>query len=115
MKRCFAVAAAMSLIFSTNASAALLDAPLPSDAYITFDNLEWAWAYPFPASYGGFDLSYQSWAGLPGAPPWADQLVVRAIPDVTAIPNALPLFATGLGALGLLGWRRKRKNAALVG
>ena len=22
------------------------------------------------------------------------------------------IFATGLGALGLLGWRRKRKNAA---
>ena len=23
------------------------------------------------------------------------------------LPSALPLFATGLGALGLLGWRRK--------
>ena len=28
------------------------------------------------------------------------------------LPAALPLFATGLGALGLLGWRRKRKTAA---
>ena len=28
------------------------------------------------------------------------------------VPPALPLFATGLGALGLLGWRRKRKQAA---
>jgi hypothetical protein len=28
------------------------------------------------------------------------------------LPAALPLFATGLGALGLLGWRRKRKAAA---
>jgi len=27
----------------------------------------------------------------------------------TPIPATLPLFATGLGALGLLGWRRKRK------
>jgi hypothetical protein len=28
------------------------------------------------------------------------------------IPGALPLLATGLGALGLLGWRsRKRKLA----
>jgi len=27
---------------------------------------------------------------------------------VTPIPTALPLFVTGLGALGLLGWRRKR-------
>jgi hypothetical protein len=25
------------------------------------------------------------------------------------LPGALPLFATGLGALGLLGWRRKKK------
>jgi hypothetical protein len=30
----------------------------------------------------------------------------------TPIPSALPLFATGLGALGLLGWRRKRKAQA---
>ncbi len=28
------------------------------------------------------------------------------------LPGALPLFATGLGALGLLGWRRKKKLAA---
>jgi hypothetical protein len=28
---------------------------------------------------------------------------------VTPLPAALPLFATGLGGLGLLGWRRKRK------
>jgi len=33
---------------------------------------------------------------------------------VTPLPAALPLFATGLGALGLLGWRRKRKVAALA-
>jgi hypothetical protein len=30
----------------------------------------------------------------------------------TPLPAALPLFATGLGALGLFGWRRKRKPAA---
>src|SRR5262245_29547651 len=29
-------------------------------------------------------------------------------------PAALPLFASGLGALGLLGWRRKRKAAGLA-
>ncbi len=33
---------------------------------------------------------------------------------VTPLPAALPLFATGLGGLGLLGWRRKRKAAAQV-
>ena len=35
-------------------------------------------------------------------------------PTPTPLPAALPLFATGLGALGLLGWRRKRKGAALA-
>jgi hypothetical protein len=31
----------------------------------------------------------------------------------TPLPAALPLFATGLGGLGLLGWRRKRKAQAV--
>jgi hypothetical protein len=35
-------------------------------------------------------------------------------PSVVPLPAALPLFATGLGALGLLGWRRKRKAAIAV-
>jgi hypothetical protein len=30
------------------------------------------------------------------------------------LPAALPLFATGLGGLGLLGWRRKRKAQAVA-
>jgi hypothetical protein len=34
-------------------------------------------------------------------------------PVVTPLPTALPLLATGLGALGLLGWRRKKKAAPL--
>jgi hypothetical protein len=37
------------------------------------------------------------------------------LPDglyVTPIPAALPLFATGLGALGFITYRRKRKQAA---
>ena len=31
---------------------------------------------------------------------------------VTPLPTTLPLFATGLAGLGLLGWRRKKKAAA---
>jgi hypothetical protein len=34
--------------------------------------------------------------------------------SATPLPAALPLFAGGLGALGLLNWRRKRKAAALA-
>jgi hypothetical protein len=33
------------------------------------------------------------------------------VATATPLPAALPLFATGLGGLGLLGWRRKRKQA----
>jgi hypothetical protein len=30
----------------------------------------------------------------------------------TPLPAALPLFATGIGGLGLLGWRKMRKAPA---
>lgn len=38
--------------------------------------------------------------------------VNAALIATTPLPAALPLFASGLGALGLLGWRRKRKAQA---
>jgi hypothetical protein len=38
-------------------------------------------------------------------------LTVGQAVATTPLPAALPLFATGLGALGLLGWLRKRKAA----
>jgi hypothetical protein len=45
-----------------------------------------------------------------------DSFVATATAEVSAtpLPAALPLFAGGLGALGLLGWRRKRKAPALA-
>jgi hypothetical protein len=46
-----------------------------------------------------------SQASLTTASPIFDNVSVSTTP----LPPALPLFATGLGALGLLGWRRKRK------
>ncbi|RFP09981.1 MULTISPECIES: PEP-CTERM sorting domain-containing protein [unclassified Duganella] len=44
------------------AVAAQVDAPVASNAYITRNNLDWAWASPLPAS-SGLDLSYQSQFG----------------------------------------------------
>jgi hypothetical protein len=57
-------------------------------------------------------LTNSSWdcsssCGLPDA--WFKAELSSATP----LPAALPLFATGLGALGLFGWRRKKKAAAL--
>jgi hypothetical protein len=39
---------------------------------------------------------------------------IRGFLAPVPLPAALPLFATGLGALGLLSWRRKRKSAAAI-
>jgi hypothetical protein len=39
-------------------------------------------------------------------------LTGTGVAAATPLPAALPLFATGLGALGLLGWCRKRKALA---
>jgi len=57
---------------------------------------DWIWSLPDNAQYA--DLSAEIF----------NTSESRAAP----LPAALPLFASGLGALGLLGWRRKRKALA---
>jgi hypothetical protein len=53
--------------------------------------------------------------GLTGSNTGADSLTVNSLTlSSTPLPAALPLFATGLGAMGLLGWRRKKKVAAIA-
>jgi len=48
-----------------------------------------------------------------GNPPGIHALYVELTAlSETPLPAAFPLFVTGLGALGLIGWRRKRKQAA---
>jgi hypothetical protein len=34
--------------------------------------------------------------------------------SATPLPVTLPLFASGLGALGVFGWRRKKKAQAVA-
>lgn len=48
-------------------------------------------------------------------PDFRDTLTTSGAVDIavaTPLPAALPLFASGLGALGVLTWRRRRKTAA---
>jgi hypothetical protein len=59
-------------LFVVSAYAGPINSPVPSDAYIVYDNLDWAWGGPCPYSGGCYatgDLSYQGtqgW-GLPTA------------------------------------------------
>jgi hypothetical protein len=62
--------------------------------------------------------TFASLGVTPGTYVWtwgtgADQSFTLEI-GTTPLPAALPLFATGLGAMGLLGWRRKRKAFAAI-
>jgi hypothetical protein len=55
----------------------------------------------------GPDQEGRDWASqLPDVPLFLQTGELTATP----LPAALPLFATSLGALGLLGWRRKRRH-----
>jgi hypothetical protein len=64
-------------------------------------------------SFAGYEPDFKiNWVGTKNN----YDLVSKAIdpPGVatTPLPAALPLFASGLGALGLFDWRRKWKGAA---
>ena len=69
---------------------------------------------------GGSDLillsAFSLQAGVPVSTPQptGGSFLVRDFRPLSEVPlpAALPLFATGLGAMGLLGWRRKRKALA---
>jgi hypothetical protein len=76
-----------SMIFNNHT---LADLGLTTGKYI------WTWGSGGEVGSGSFTLEISQ---IPQAP----------------LPAALPLFATGLGALGLLGWRKKKRKAQAVG
>jgi hypothetical protein len=55
------------------------------------------------------DQLFQSVLFTPSANAFEYTNMQASDPLVTPILPTLPLFASGLGALGLLGWRRKKK------
>jgi hypothetical protein len=67
-------------------------------------------------STGGVHFSHSNDEPGNSSSNFTQQLVLETEPSLTAtpLPAALPLFATGLGVMGLLGWRRKRQDAVLA-
>ena len=68
---------------------------------------------PGDLSYGFFDMHDQFNNIIAVGDLIPQHLTVQSdAASTTPLPAALPLFASGLGALGLLSWRRKRKALA---
>ncbi|HEY2229969.1 MAG TPA: hypothetical protein VGI22_19955 [Xanthobacteraceae bacterium] len=74
-----------------------------------FDELFTANSGTITEDSGQTSRSFGSNQGMPGT--WT---VTTTPLTTTPLPSALPLFAGGLAALGLFGWRRKRKNGAAL-
>ncbi len=103
------VAALTALLAGVGAQAAYVNAPVASNAYISFGGLDWAWAFPLPAS-SGLDLSVQSAYG------W--RLPTAA--ELAAAPLATDFMFAGAnvplgGSDALTGATFAATNAALTG
>jgi hypothetical protein len=70
----------------------------------------------FDVTILAFAFGIQSLGAFSGSPTFEshdfETIEITAPPAETPLPAALPLFAGGLGVIGLLGWRRKRKQVA---
>jgi hypothetical protein len=70
-------------------------------------------AMTFPSSVGGLNVPFDAlWNMTLTTSTTQAFFVDRFDVTPTPLPAALPLFAAGLGALAVFGWRRKRRGAA---
>jgi hypothetical protein len=99
-------AALLLVLAGGQGHAAMFDAPVPTNAYITFGGLQWAWANPVSAdgsykaapwegnpAYTGIDLSYQAQFGW--RLPTADEL--------GHAPDAFAFIVDGANVAAALG------------
>lgn len=73
--------AVLCLTIGSGLQAAIVDAPVPTNAYITHNGYDWAWAFPLP----GADLSYQ------GALGWR----IPTAAELLLAPTALDFLVAG--------------------
>jgi hypothetical protein len=118
----------------TNAAGQIIDWFIYANVYLPNNTGEQAYSINSlagvpPAATGSPGIDYYQAtiiACTPSCTAWAPSTIMtfgrRIDPSgldswsvaATPLPAALPLFATGLGGLGLLGWRRRRKSHAAV-
>jgi hypothetical protein len=112
--------AAQVTVADANAPANTIFSVEVSQAYVpgqAFGHSIWqAFSQDFTATSALTLLTFIDTRGAFNAGIYLDEVSVELVSPggATPLPAALPLFASGLGALGLLDWRRKRKNAAIA-
>jgi PEP-CTERM motif-containing protein len=94
-----------AMAFEQNTDLASIPTPPPIAPSITIGALDFLLPQPPPVRVAGIIVGFDD-PEIIGE--WA---VTLSVDNTTPLPATLPLFASGLGALGLLGWRRKRNQA----
>jgi len=97
--------------YSVTTSEDLTSSSFEAEAPAPFTFLSMDFEYPLDVSIDPISsITFYIYTGLayPTTPAGTAQT------SATPLPAALPLFATGLGGLGLFGWRRKRKAQAVA-
>ena len=111
---------------ATNWASIAVAPPIPDDPSAFPANPGWTPPTGTPLSDGANGISpWGTVGGIPSNADWiwaqdgspyeyADFSTLLTVPngDETPLPGTLPLVASGLGVLGLFGWRRRRQAAA---
>ena len=86
-----------------------LDVDVTANAALSAASALFGNSFDFPIGVALFNLEPGVTVNAPDS--FVTDNIFAPPTSVTPVPAALPLFATGLGVLGLLGWRRRQNSA----